>query len=76
MSERQFLVSVKVKDHMGRPGYSHFNVPEEVYTYIRQLENYIRRPQDSGLMKLYPDRFCTGENKYEKTKIHDAQHSP
>ena len=37
--------------------YKHYKVPEEVYTYIKQLECYIRHPEKSKLKKFYKDRF-------------------
>jgi len=33
----------------------HFEVPYDVYVYIRQLENKIRYPDESGLFNLYPE---------------------
>lgn len=37
--------------------YSSHEVPREVYTYIRQLETFIKNPVDSGLLDLYSERF-------------------
>ena len=37
--------------------FRHFEVPEEVYTYIKQLEACIRNPDSSRLRELYPERF-------------------
>jgi hypothetical protein len=37
--------------------YEHFEVPKEVYIYIRQLESYIKYPELSDLKRLYPERF-------------------
>lgn len=37
------------------PGeYRHFSVPKAVYTYVRQLETYIKHPGESRLLKVYP----------------------
>ena len=46
-------VSVKV----GAYTYEHFEVPEPVYAYIRQLENAVRHDTKKGLAALYPERF-------------------
>jgi hypothetical protein len=37
--------------------WKHFAVPEEVYTYIRQLEMFIMYPEKSKLKELYEERF-------------------
>lgn len=34
-----------------------FEVPEEVYVYVKQLETYIRNPEISKLKNIYPHRF-------------------
>lgn len=34
-----------------------FKVPEAVYVYIKQLENYVKNPRKSDLKKVYSDRF-------------------
>ena len=46
-------ISIKNKDGE----YSRYSVPDEVYAYIRQLENCINYPKQSQLEKLYPERF-------------------
>lgn len=50
-------VAVKTKNSIPPFGYKHFVVPEEVYTYIKQLETYVNFPEQSGLKDLYPERF-------------------
>ncbi len=50
-------VSIKVSDE-----YNFFEVSEEVYIYIRQLEHYIRYPDKSDLLELYPLRFFISNN--------------
>lgn len=42
--------------------YYPFQVPEEVYIYIRQLEAYIKHPDLSKLKELYSDRFKECKN--------------
>ena len=46
-------VSIKTKN--GK--YKHFKCCEEIYTYIKQLECYIKYPKESKLKDLYPLRF-------------------
>lgn len=48
-------ISVKVKSG----GYKHFKVPEEIHTYIVQLECAIIRKDFVGIERLYPERFKT-----------------
>ena len=44
--------------------YKSFLVPPEVYTYVLQLEAYIRNPETSKLPEVYPSRFsCIGNFK-------------
>ncbi len=52
---------VCVKDKNGT--YQHFDIPWEVYLYIKQLEACIRFPEESKLPEFYSDRF--GEQKEE-----------
>jgi hypothetical protein len=42
--------------------YQHFEVPEEVFVYVRQLECYIKYPEQSKLKKTYSDRFKDEHN--------------
>jgi hypothetical protein len=42
--------------------YKHFPVVEEVYVYVRQLEECIRNPQTSRLLELYPERLKRRKN--------------
>lgn len=49
----KFYVSTKTKD--GR--YVADSVPERVYVYVKQLEAYIRYPNESRLKELYWERF-------------------
>ena len=37
-----------------------FDVPKEVYVYVKQLEACINSPQHSNLKELYPKRFHQG----------------
>lgn len=37
--------------------FKHFNVPNAVYNYVRQLEASILNQNFEGLCDLYPDRF-------------------
>lgn len=53
MEKGKFFVSVKNKDG----DFEHFLVPEEIYIYVRQLEAYIMRPDESKLMEVYEERF-------------------
>ena len=41
----------------GTKKYEHFEVPEQVYLYILQLEAYIRHPKKSKLREFYSDLF-------------------
>jgi len=50
--KKSFNVSVKTQE-----GYRHFEVPEEVYIYIKQLESCIKFPDVSKLKEKYGDRF-------------------
>lgn len=34
-----------------------YQVPRDVYVYIKQLENYIKNPKKSKLKKVYDRRF-------------------
>lgn len=36
---------------------THFEVPEEIYIYIKQLEGYIKHPETSNLKQIYWERF-------------------
>lgn len=53
------FVSVKVTPDK----YESFEVPEPVYTYIMQLEAYVHFPEESGLKRLYKERFTKREDK-------------
>jgi hypothetical protein len=46
---------LSVKDRNG--GYIHHTVHEDIYVYVKQLENYIKHPGKSGIKNLYPERF-------------------
>lgn len=46
---------IAIKDKRGE--YKHYEVNENVYYYIRQLESYIRRPEMSKLKEVYCERF-------------------
>ena len=47
--------------------YQHFAVQDEVYVYVRQLEECIKHPDQSKLKELYPERFPWEENENEPT---------
>ena len=48
-------ISIKVRNGE----YKHFNVPDEVHTYIVQLECAIIRRDFTGIERAYPERFKT-----------------
>lgn len=37
--------------------YKEYEVPEEVYLYVRQLECYVKYPEESKLKTVYCERF-------------------
>jgi len=39
----------------------HYEVPYEVFVYIRQLEQYVKYPKTSKLIQLYSFRFQESE---------------
>ena len=49
----KYLISVKVNQEK----YEYFEVPEEIYIYIKQLETSIKTGYTKGISKLYPERF-------------------
>lgn len=51
--ETKYFLSVKDKNGKDIK----IEVKKEVYIYVKQLENYIKNPESSGLMNLYPKRF-------------------
>jgi hypothetical protein len=53
------LLSIKDKDK----NFKHYEVPEEVYIYVQQLEMFIKFPNDSKLLEAYPERFAVGTNR-------------
>jgi hypothetical protein len=48
---------IAVKSATGEHDYVHYEVPEDVYIYIRQLEMFVKYPNISQIKKLYPERF-------------------
>lgn len=46
---------LSVKDKAGN--FTRYEVPEEVYIYVCQLEAYINSPFQSKLLEAYPERF-------------------
>lgn len=48
-----YNVSIKVSP----TEYKHFEVPKEVYVYIKQLEAKINYPLESKLLEQYSGRF-------------------
>lgn len=52
-----YYLSIKDKDG----NYVYFKVEYEVYTYVKQLEACINNPKESGLTRLYPERFKRNE---------------
>jgi hypothetical protein len=51
----KYYLSVKTYSRV----YEHFEVPEPVYNYVRQLEMAIRTLNTEGLENQYPERFAT-----------------
>ncbi len=49
-----YYISVK---HPRDNYYVRIEVSTEIYTYIRQLESYIKNPKTSKLKQLYPKLF-------------------
>jgi hypothetical protein len=49
MAKTSFMLRVNTKD-----GFKHVPVPEPVYIYVRQLENFIVAPEESKLLEAYP----------------------
>jgi hypothetical protein len=47
--------TVAVKDREGT--WVRFQVPQDVYIYIKQLEAYIHNPEASKLREVYHERF-------------------
>ena len=58
-SSTMYLVSVK--ERFGT--FRHFEVPKEVYVYVKQLEAYINYPDESKLLEAYPERFKNNKKK-------------
>lgn len=49
--------------------YEHFAVPEEIATYILQLEAYIHYPHLSKLKEVYSEKFSNSDIRpMEETK--------
>jgi|SaaInlStandDraft_4_1057021.scaffolds.fasta_scaffold04924_2 hypothetical protein len=46
-----------------------FEVPHEIYLYIKQLEGYIKRPTQSKLLENYPERFKIVNREGDEMKI-------
>lgn len=45
-----------VRENIKPHGFKHYEVSHDVYTYVNQLEAYIKyKPKDSNLLKLYPN---------------------
>lgn len=55
------FVSVRDKDEK----YQFYKIPEEVSLYIKQLEAFIKYPNDSKLLSVYPDRFLGVKNQQQ-----------
>lgn len=64
----KYFISVKI-DLSGN--WESFSVPCEIYTYIKQLENYIKNPKQSKLKELYPERFKL-KKRVKNTIIKDS----
>lgn len=47
--------SLAIKNRFGN--YDRFTVDEQVYIYVRQLENAINTGNTEGLHRVYPERF-------------------
>lgn len=54
-----YYLSVKNKKN----NFTGYEVPEEIYIYVKQLEAYINFPNESKLLEAYPDRFAVGTNR-------------
>jgi hypothetical protein len=57
-----YYLSIKNKHNE----YEHFAVELEVYMYVRQLEECIKRPDLSKLRELYPERFIHNANNHSR----------
>lgn len=55
MEEKVASYNVAVKNKKGV--YQHFEVPEEVFIYIQQLEAAINYPEVSKIKEVYRERF-------------------
>jgi 23S rRNA maturation-related 3'-5' exoribonuclease YhaM len=55
----QTCLFISAKDKTGK--YKCYNIPEDVRTYIMQLEAYILNPSESKLLEKYPERFLKKE---------------
>jgi len=56
------MYTVAILDKQGK--WTRKEVSEEVYYYIRQLENYITHPKVSKLKEVYKNRFNTNNNAH------------
>jgi hypothetical protein len=57
-----YIVAVKTAESEYPYGYKHYEVPEDVYNYILQLEGYVKNPEASKLKVLYRERFGNASN--------------
>lgn len=58
------MKGLSIKDVDGN--FKRFEVRDEVYLYVRQLETYILHPQESKLKEVYSERFPTPWETGEK----------
>lgn len=43
---------LSIKDRSGK--FQHYAVPEEVYTYVKQMEMYVMHPEASKFLEMNP----------------------
>lgn len=55
MKHSEYGTYLAIKDKNGE--FKQYSVQNEVYTYVKQLEWSIRRPESNRLKELYPERF-------------------
>jgi len=56
--------TITVKNKLGED--ARYDIPEDVYYYIKSLEGYVRDPASSSLRQRYAGRFLPPDQKYQK----------